>query len=94
MRAKKVDSNQAQLVTQMRQLGMTVQVTSMVGNDFPDLVAGFNGRNYLFEVKDGKKMKSKKKLSAGQQEFFLTWRGTVYKIESIDDVLAIINSKK
>ncbi len=91
MRAKKVDRNQAELVSQMRQIGISVQVTSMVGDDFPDLVAGFRGRNYLFEVKDGKKIKSKKKLTPGQEEFFKTWKGEVYKVESFDDVIKVIN---
>lgn len=91
MRARKVDSNQSELVDKMRRIGMSVRVTSMVGNDFPDLVAGFRGVNYLFEVKDGKKFKSQRKLKPGQEKFFDTWSGNVFKIESFEDVLSIIN---
>lgn len=90
MRAKRTDSNQSLLVEQMRKLGMSVFITSGVGEDFPDLVCGFRNINYLFEVKNPNKRPSQRKLRAGQQQFFNTWRGSVYKVETIDDVLKII----
>lgn len=94
MRAKKVDSNQAELVKQMRKLGMSVAITSGLGDDFPDLVCGHRNINWLFEVKDPNKPPSKRKLRPGQQTFFDTWKGTVHKVETIDDVIKIINDGK
>lgn len=92
MKARRTDKNQEQLVKQMRQIGMTVAVTSGLGDDFPDLVCGLRNINYLFEVKNPNKPPSKRKLRPGQQLFFDTWKGSVHKVETIDDVLKIINA--
>lgn len=91
MRAKKIDENQPELVKQMRKIGMSVFVTSMVGNGFVDAVCGFRSKNYLFEIKDPNKPPSKRKLTDDEQKFFDTWKGEVHKVETIDDVLKIIN---
>ena len=91
MRARKIDKNQPLLVQQMRKLGMSVFVTSAVGNGFVDAVAGFRNINYLFEIKDPDKPPSGRKLTPDEQEFFNTWKGKVFKVETIDDVIKIIN---
>lgn len=90
MRARKIDSNQNEIVKGLRQLGVSVRVTSMLGEGFPDLVCGHRGINYLFELKDGDKSNSRKKLTTDEQQFFDTWKGKVYKIESIDDAIKIL----
>lgn len=91
MRAKKIDTNQPALVEQMRKLGMSVFVTSMVGNGFVDVVAGYRGINHLFEIKDPSKPPSKRKLTPDEEIFHNTWKGKVHKVETIDDVLSIVN---
>ena len=51
-RAARVDSNQAQIVRALRDVGIHVFVTSGVGDGFPDLVAvRRDGRVILLEVK-------------------------------------------
>lgn len=90
MRARKTDSNQSHLVDQMRKLGMSVFITSGVGNGFPDAVVGIRKKNYLFEIKDPAKPPSCRKLTPDEQDFFNKWKGEVYKVETIDDVLKII----
>lgn len=94
MRARKTDSNQSTLVKQMRAIGMSVFVTSGVGEGFPDLVAGIKGQNFLFELKNPALSPSRKKLTPDEQTFFDTWKGKVYKIETIEDVIKIINDGK
>jgi Holliday junction resolvase len=90
MRARRTDTNQGKLVKEMRDMGMSVHITSGLGSGFPDLVAGFRGINYLFEVKDENKPPSKKRLTPDEQKFFADWNGTVYKIEKIEEVVEII----
>lgn len=76
----------------MRAIGMSVFITSGVGEGFPDLVAGIKGQNFLFELKNPALSPSRKKLTTDEQSFFDTWKGKVYKIETIEDVIRIINS--
>jgi hypothetical protein len=92
VRARKTDSNQAELVKQMRKIGISVFITSGVGDGFPDVVAGLRGNNYLFEIKDPNKCPSARKLTPDEQDFFNTWKGSVHKVETIEDVIKIVNS--
>ena len=93
-RASRVDGNQAQIVEELRKLGATVAVTSMVGAGFPDLVVGFGGRNFLFEVKDPEKSPSKRGLTADQVEWHLEWRGQVAVIHDLSEALEVMRESK
>jgi hypothetical protein len=90
MRAKKIDANQTQIVNNLRQIGVSVFITSMLGKGFPDLVLGYRGKNYLIELKDGNKVKSQKKLTDHEQRFFDSWQGQVAKCESIEEIIKVI----
>ena len=74
-RAAKTDANHAEVVSALRAIGASVADTSQVGRGFPDLVAGYRGRNWLIEVKDGAKVPSARKLTEDQIEFKAGWRG-------------------
>jgi hypothetical protein len=89
----RTDSNHAKLIKQCRQIGMTVHSTHNVHDGFPDIVAGYKGVNYLFEIKDPDKPKSARKLTDDEIAWHTTWGGSVNVIETIDDVLQIINKK-
>lgn len=91
MRGKRIDANQNEVVSALRKLGFSVAITSMVGKGFPDLVVGKNGINWLFELKDGSKAPSQKKLTPDEQKFFDGWRGQINKVDGLDDILAIVN---
>ena len=91
MRGKRIDANQNEVVLALRKLGFSVAITSMVGKGFPDLVVGKNGTNWLFELKDGSKTPSQKKLTPDEQKFFDGWRGQINKVDGLDDILAIVN---
>jgi hypothetical protein len=89
-RAARIDANQTEIVQALRGVGATVAITSMVGGGFVDIVVGFRGRNYLFEIKDGSKPPSKRKLTPDEQEFHDTWRGTVFIVNSVDEALQVL----
>lgn len=90
MRAKKIDENQNLIVKQLRRIGCSVAVTSMIGKGFPDFVCGWRKKNFLFELKDGNKSESRKRLTDAEEKFFATWQGQVHKVESFDEILKII----
>lgn len=93
-RRAKVDANQPDIVKALRDVGASVEPLHMVGKNFPDLVVGFRGRNYLIEVKDGEKKPSERRLSEGQKEFHESWKGQIAKVETIDDALHVIGAIK
>lgn len=89
-RAAKVDENQKELVSQLRHHGCSVAVTSGVGVGFPDIVVGYKGQNFLFEVKDPAKPPSARKLTNDQEEFHWKWRGQIDVIETADEAIEIM----
>jgi Holliday junction resolvase len=92
MRAARTDHNQTEIVNALRKLGCSVAVTSALGKGFPDLVVGWRGRNYLLEIKDGKKTASKRKLTPDEQKFHDFWLGEVKVVESVDDAYRAVNA--
>lgn len=93
-RKARVDKNQKQIVDALRRCGASVFPTHTVGGGFPDIVVGFQGVNYLVEIKDGEKIPSKRKLTPDEVDFHDTWRGRVWVVESVDDALKMIGSEK
>lgn len=93
-RAARTDGNQTEIVADLRKLGVTVFPTHTVGSGFPDLVCGWRGNNFLFEVKDPAKPESKRKLTPDEEEFRKNWRGTVFTILSADDALSVMGYVK
>lgn len=90
MRTKaRIDRNQPQIVNGLRRVGASVIHVHQLKNCF-DILVGYRGRNYAFEIKDPDQVPSKRKLTKGEQEFFDTWRGQVHKIETLDEAIAII----
>ena len=73
---------------------MTAHSTHTVGDGFPDIVAGYRGQNYLFEVKDPDQPPSKRKLTPDEVKFHDTWMGRVYVVETIEQIVKIIDDEK
>jgi hypothetical protein len=63
---------------------------SACGEGFPDLVVGWRGRNYLFEVKNPDVRPSDRKLTEPQQAFHGSWQGQVHVVHSAAEMLAIM----
>jgi len=85
MTPRTTDANQSAIVAALREMGATVVDLHRVGHGCPDILVGWRGRNYLFEVKT-----ATGKLNKLQQVFFRDWRGRVAVIRSIDDALEYI----
>ena len=90
----KSDDNQKQLVKTLRGIpGVSVSITSALGDGFPDIVVGYKKQNYLFEIKDGSKPPSQRKLTPDEEKFFSNWFGRVDVVCCLDDVLNILKIK-
>ena len=74
-RAARVDANHAAIVAALHKIGASVLDLSSVGQGAPDLICGYQGRNWLIECKDGAKVPSARKLTQAQIKFKATWRG-------------------
>ena len=72
-RAAKIDANQADVVTKLRDAGVLVLSLAALGKGVPDLLCAFHGRLVLLEVKDGNKVPSARKLTTDQVEFHKEW---------------------
>jgi len=87
----RVDDNQREIVKQLRAMpGVTVAV------DHDDLIVGFRGRNWWFEVKNpdtvskvtGKVQPSK--LKKAQHKLRQTWQGQYDVVWTVEQILKII----
>ena len=92
-RAAKIDANQAEIVKALRKIGCTVKSLAAVGEGCPDLLVGFNGQNYAIEVKDGKAIPSKRRLTEDEERFHREWRGQVAVVTSVEEAIAVVTRK-
>jgi Holliday junction resolvase len=87
-RAAKVDTNHADVVEALRSAGASVQSLATIGKGCPDLLVGYKGMSLLFEVKDGTRSPSKRRLTDDQEEWIKAWRGgAVWLITSVPEAL-------
>jgi len=89
-RAAKVDANQREVVKALRHAGASVQHLHAVGEGCPDILVGFRSRNYLLEIKDGKKPPSARKLTPDQEKWHGAWLGDVHVVKSVTEALFAI----
>lgn len=84
------DSNHTEIVRGLREYpGVGVIELHNVGRNCPDLLVAYGRVNYLFEVK-----RRKGKLTLGQIKLFDTWPGQVAKVETIEEILELIEYGK
>ena len=74
---KRVDGNQAEIVADLRGIGATVQHLHMVGKGCPDILVGYRGNNWLFEIK----MKNGK-MTPDEITWHSDWNGRVITIRN------------
>lgn len=84
--ARRVDNNQSEMVKIWRQYGISVEITSSVGKKCADVFVAWQGRTIRVEIKNPL---TKGKLSAGQNEAFLLWRGEKIVAYYAEDVLLV-----
>lgn len=93
-RKARVDTNQMAIIKVLRQAMISVQPLHSVGSGCPDILCGYQGENYLFEIKNALMPASQRKLTKSEQEWHETWRGDVEIIECAEDALVYIGILK
>jgi hypothetical protein len=84
------DTKHGKILRTLERLGISTMDTSPLGENCPDAVLGFQGRNYLLEIKTltGKRNPKMKKCTKGQNEFHLLWRGSpVIVAATVEEIL-------
>ena len=92
-RAARIDANQPAIVAALKTVGCTVRSLAAVGDDFPDLIVGFRGGNYLMEVKNqasGGNHRGQSKISSGQRDHVDIWAGQTAIVWSVEEALAVV----
>lgn len=72
---------------------MSVLDLSQLGGGVPDLLACRGPRCWLFEVKDGTKPPSARRLTDDQIKFKARWLGQWAVVESAEQAVAIVGAK-
>jgi hypothetical protein len=90
--AARVDANQLATIKAFKAAMPDASVfdASACGEGFPDLVVGWRGRNYLFEVKNPDVRPSDRKLTESQVAFHGSWQGQVHVVHSAAEMLAVM----
>ena len=91
-RASRTDRNQNEIIDALRKAGASVQPLHTVHDGVPDLLVGFQGRNFLMEIKDGQKSRSAQKLMACQVEWHQKWTGQAAIVTSTQEAIALLKS--
>lgn len=82
--ARRTDANQREIVSALRQMGFSVEITSGLGNGFPDLVVGKPGRVWLVECKSS----AKAGYTEAQIEFRKRWTGAApVRLNSLEEAI-------
>lgn len=93
-RAARVDDNQAEIVKALRQVGAKVQSLAPIGNGCPDLLVAFRQVNFLFEVKDGSKPPSARKLTPDEAAWIAGWGAPVFVVNSAVEAVGILSMQR
>lgn len=85
MSAKRTDANQAEIAAALRKAGCSVQDLHEVGHGCPDILVGYAGHTWCFEIKvhGGK-------LTDDEHEWALRWHGQYAVIHSAEEALEIM----
>ncbi len=65
----------------------------MIGNGCPDIIVGFQGKNYMMEIKNPKTKYGKRGPSRLQQDFAARFFHSVHVVRSAEEALAVIGIK-
>ena len=72
----RTDANHQEIVAALQTIGATVQDLSQVGAGCPDIICGWRGVNYFFEIKpEGMRNKKNSGLNEKQVKWHACWRG-------------------
>jgi Holliday junction resolvase len=96
MKFAKIDANQNDIVKALRGIGAYVQSLASIGKGCPDLLVGFGGNWHLLEVKDSKKVASKRELTQDEINWILNAAKTapVHVVETVEQALNVVKEGK
>jgi len=88
IRAAKIDSNQAEIVTQLRSIpGISVRSVAQL-KGFCDIIVGYKNQNFLFEIKQTEKSQ----LTFKEKLFHRQWKGQVKTVTNVEQILIAIGA--
>jgi Holliday junction resolvase len=90
VRARRVDTNQPDIVATFRALGCSVWITSGMGQGAPDLVVSRDGWTVAVEVKDGAKPPSARKLTEDEKTWAANWKGAYAIVETVEQAHQLV----
>lgn len=102
--AAKIDENQPGIVDGLKHIGCSVEHLAKLGKGAPDLLVGYNGFNFLFEIanpetrhgrskRPGSKDRYHRATNDAQKEWYLSWRGRVDVVETLEQALHIVTGR-
>ena len=86
----RVDQNQKEIVKGLRDEGASVEILSNVGGGVPDLLVGWNGKNFLLEVKSTVTNYGRSGLNSMQQDWFSKWNGHASVVSSLEEAIEVV----
>ena len=87
----RLDANHGDVAKALLSIGCSVQSLAAVGLGCPDLISAKDGVNVLFEVKDGSKPPSERKLTKDERAFSGRWKGPLFTVESAEEAVLLMN---
>ena len=84
-RDARVDQNQKAIVDDLKAIGATVQHLHAQGQGCPDILVGWEGENFLMEIK-----MSSGKLNRKQEGWHSWWKGQKSVVHNIDEALKVL----
>ena len=85
MLRNRTDNNHAEITHALRKLGATVQSLTTVKRGCPDILVGWRGRNYLFEIKS-----PGGKLNDLELKWAAAWNGQSAVVYTLEQILSCI----
>lgn len=93
--AARTDANHKEIVEALHGVGATTENTAALGQDRPDVIVGFRGRNYWLEIKNpAQRSKSGVPWKGRNQheEWHARWNGHVETVWTIEEALRAIGA--
>jgi hypothetical protein len=91
--AKKTDANHAAIRDSIRNCGYRVLDLSACGNGVPDIaVMVGDEKSIFFEIKDGDKPPSRRKLTKAEEEWKIFFGSMTYTVISVEEAFDILRS--
>jgi uroporphyrinogen-III decarboxylase len=91
----KVDKNQPEIVSALRQMGAEVFHVHMVKNFF-DILVAYKGKLYAVEIKNGTKPESARKLTEGEERCKVKLEGVNVPynvVTSVEEAIELISNE-